>query len=68
MRAKTNRELEQQYTRLLRQAFPRLRFDGITWNWYKVYEHDPFTDKKFLRIYKAFISTAEKRQHPFYNH
>jgi hypothetical protein len=68
MRAKTLESLESQYKRLLKRAFPLLRFKGITWNWYEVYEHDPHTDPKFLRIQRAFISTAEKRNHPFYNH
>ena len=68
MRAKTLNSLESQYKRLLKQAFPLLRFKGITWNWHEVYSHDPYTDSKFLRIQRAFISTAEKRNHPFYNH
>lgn len=68
MRAKTLDSLESQYKRLLKRAFPLLRFKGITWNWSKVYDHDPFSDPKFLRIYKAFVSTAEKRNHPFYKH
>ena len=66
MRAKTIRSLEAQYDRLLKQAFPKLKFRGITWNWYEVYNHDPFTDPRFLRINKAFTSTAVKRHHPFY--
>ena len=68
MRAKTNGQLEQQYKRLLKRAFPRLRFCGVTWNWYEVYDDDPFSNPRFLRINRAFISTAEKRKHPFYYH
>lgn len=68
MRTKTHRQLEEQYKKLLRRAFPLLRFKGITWNWYQVYEGDPWQNPKFLRINRAFISTAEKRKHPFYNH
>ena len=66
MRAKTLSSLESQYKRLLKQAFPKLKFQGIRWNWQEVYSHDPYTDSKFLRIQRAFISTAEKRNHPFY--
>ena len=67
MRAKTNRQLEEQYKKLLQRAFPLLRFKGITWNWYEVYNEDPFGNARFLRINRAFISTAEKRHHPFYS-
>lgn len=68
MRFKTNRQLEEQYKTLLRKAFPKLIFRGITWNWCQVYDDDPFQNPKFLRINRAFISTAEKRGHPFYKH
>lgn len=68
MREKTDYELEQQYKRLLQQAFPKLRFYGIRWNWYQVYSEDPFKNKTFQRIQNAFISTAKKRKHPFYCH
>lgn len=66
MRTKTYAQLDEQYKRLLKRAFPKLRFKGITWNWDKVYEGSPFQNTTFLRINKAFISTAKKRQHPFY--
>lgn len=68
MRAKTFENLQAQYKRLLKQAFPKLKFKGITWNWSNVYNHDPYTDPKFLRINNAFSSTAKKRSHPFYDH
>jgi hypothetical protein len=68
MRAKTNRQLEEQYKKLLQRAFPLLRFKGITWNWYQVYESDPWQNTRFLLINRAFTSTAEKRHHPFYYH
>lgn len=68
MRPKTHEQLEHQYKRLLQMAFPKLRFSGITWNWYKVYDEDPYQNQTFLRIHSAFISTVKKRQHPFYNH
>lgn len=68
MRAKTNGQLEEQYKKLLQRAFPRLRFKGITWNWYQVYESDPWQNTRFLLINRAFTSTAEKRHHPFYYH
>lgn len=66
MRKKTYRQLEEQYKKLLGQAFPLLRFKGITWNWDKVYGDNPFQTPKFLRIHRAFISAAKKRKHPFY--
>jgi len=67
MRNKTLAELEAQYKRLLVKAFPKLRFVGIRWNWYKVYkDKDPFSDPTFHRIHTAFVSTAIKRGHPFY--
>lgn len=67
MRTKSHYELEMQYKRLLKQAFPKLQFHGITWNWYKVYNSDPFDNPNFLRIYNAFRSTAKKRKHPSYS-
>lgn len=66
MRTKTHQQLEDQYKRLLQQAFPKLRFRGIVWNWYKVYDEDPFSKPAFLRLYNAFRNTAKKRGHPFY--
>lgn len=68
MRPKTHEQLEQQYKRLLQRAFPKLRFMGITWNWHEVYNEGPYQNQTFLRIQRAFVSTAKKRQHPFYNH
>lgn len=66
MRRKSLEALEMQYKELLKRAFPKLVFKGITWNWYDVYDHDPHKDPTFLRIQTAFISTAKKRNHPFY--
>lgn len=65
-KVKTPEQMELQYKRLLVQAFPKLRFRGLVWNWYKVYKDEPFQNPKFLRIYNAWRSTAEKRQHPFF--
>lgn len=67
MRQKSLEALEMQYKQILKRAFPKLKFKGVTWNWYEVYNHNPHTDPSFLRIQKAFISTAKKRNHPFYN-
>ncbi len=67
MRQKSLEALEMQYKQILKRAFPKLKFKGVTWNWYEVYNHDPHTNPAFLRIQKAFISTAKKRNHPFYN-
>lgn len=66
MRKKSLEELEAQYKRILVKAFPKLRFTGIGWNWYKVYDIDPYTDSVFQRISRAFVSTAKKRNHPFF--
>ena len=67
MRAKTFEELETQYKRVLRIAFPKLRFAKWTWNWSAAYGGDPYDNKTFIRIHTAFISTAEKRGHPFFS-
>ena len=67
MRDKSFQELESQYKRLLQQAFPKLKFRGVTWNWYKVYNEEPSSKPNYLRINRAFISTAKKRKHPFYS-
>ena len=63
---KTCKELEQQYKRVLKKAFPLLKFKGMIWNWSEVYKDDPYTNSRFLLIQKAFISTAKQIGHPFY--
>lgn len=66
MRPKTFKQLECQYKRVLKKAFPKLKFHGIKWNWSDVYQCDPRENPKFIRIYNAFRNTAKKRGHPFY--
>ena len=68
MRTKSPYELERQYMGLLKQAFPKLRFTGMCWNWYKVYDFSPWDNPSFMRIYEAYRSTAKKREHPFFTH
>lgn len=54
-RFKTGEEIFEQYKRMLIAAFPRITIYGDnTWNWHKVYMHDPYTDERFLRIHRAF--------------
>lgn len=63
MRTKSPYELDRQYMRLLKQAFPKLRFSGMCWNWYKVYDFEPDESPAFLRLYNAYRSTVKKRGH-----
>ena len=67
MKNKTFKELETQYKRVLRLAFPKLRFKGILWNWDKVYDEDPYNNPTFLKIHNAFVSAAKNINHPFYS-
>ena len=63
---KTISQMEMQYKRLIKKAFPKLKFNGMKWNWDVVYKHDPYTDVRFLRIYNAFVNVAKANNHPFY--
>lgn len=65
---KTHTELEQQYKRVLRKAFPLLKFNNLEWNWYDVYNDNPYENKRFLRIQNAFFNAAVAIGHPFYQH
>lgn len=67
VRKKTLADLDEQYKRVLRTAFPKLRFRGVRWNWDKVYDGSPYQNPIFVKINDAFISTAKKMGHPFYN-
>jgi hypothetical protein len=59
--------LEAQYKRVLKSAFPKLTFKGITWNWGDVYgNEDCFANPVFMRIHTAFKNAAKRRGHPFY--
>ena len=66
MKTKTIPMLEAQYKRVLKLAFPKLTFKGITWNWDKVYNEDPYNNQTFLKIHKAFVNSAKNIHHPFY--
>lgn len=60
---KTNEMIFEQYKKLLKMAFPKLRiYRDNTWNWHKVYNEDPYKNKTFLRIYNAYKSVSEKRK------
>jgi len=58
---KTQEMILEQYKRLLKRAFPRLIFyRDNTWNWYKVYNEDPYTNKTFIKIFNAYKSVSNK--------
>lgn len=61
MRKKTPQQLDEQYKRVLQLAFPKLRFKGMIWNWYKVYDVEPCHSPVFLRIMNAYNNTCKKR-------
>ena len=65
-RKKTIEQLEQQYKRVLKKAFPKLKFKGVRWNWHEVYEGNPYENKRFVSIQNAFINDAKRLRHPFY--
>ena len=60
MKNKNNDQIWEQYIRLLKIAFPKLKFNGSTWNWYKVYNADPYKDSRFMLIYNAYRNTIKQ--------
>ncbi len=57
---KTNKEVWQQYTRLIQRAFPKVRIKAdSTWNWHDVYKTDPYTNATFVRIHNAYRNTCD---------
>lgn len=60
MKNKNNDQIWEQYVRLLKNAFPKLKFSGNTWNWYKVYNIDPHNNSRFMLIFNAYRNTIKQ--------
>ena len=57
---KTQKELWEQYKRLLKMAFPKIIFDHEAWNYSDAYGDNPYCNPKFMRIHQAYNRCAER--------